>query len=317
LSAPVNGASFPGKGTMEAWLDLVQVRARRELLARQLETNETFVDLLGVRFGQGMSSSVEVNQQRQQVLETRAELEQSISAEAVAAHRLAALLGKPPGSVDPGARDELPKVSPVPGAGVPSLLLKRRPDIRAAQRRVEAADYRIAVAIADRYPSLSLTGALSVEPSEQNDWDMNPIWALAGNLAMPILDGGRRAAEVERRRAMLAELVADYGGTVLTALVEVENALVQERQQQQSIAHIEQRLSIAAVTFEEARRRFGYGLSDFLTVLTALRSQHQVELNLLGARRQLLSHRIQLCRALGGSWMAELKPKAVQEGSES
>lgn len=299
----------------EAFLDLVQVRARRALLERQLETNETFVELLKLRFGQGLSSSVEVNQQRQQALETRGQLGLTKSEEAVVAHRLAVLLGKPPGQIDTGASAALPEVPPLPATGVPSLLLKRRPDIRAARRRVEAADHRLAAAIADRYPTLSLTGSVSTQPGELNDWDLNPIWNLVAGLAAPILDGGRRAAEVERRRALMAELVASYGGTVLTALLEVENALAQEHQQQQYVAEVEQQLGVAMTTFEEARRRFSNGLSDFLTVLTALRSQHQVELNLLAAQRRLLSHRIQLCRALGGNWTKELKPPGEDQSA--
>ncbi|MDD9945285.1 MAG: efflux transporter outer membrane subunit [Myxococcales bacterium] len=299
----------------EAWYDLVASRARRKVLVSQLETNRTFVELLELRFAQGQASPVEVNQQRQQVLGNHAALEQQAAAEHVLLHRIALLLGRVPERLDVGHRDQLPGLPALPEAGVPSDLLKRRPDLRAAQRRVEAADHRIAVAVADRYPSISLSGAISSEPSDFNNMLLDPLWNLAANLALPIIDGGRRRAEVDRRRAMMAEAVADYGNAVLGALIEVENALVQERQQHATITHVEERLAVSTRTLEQARQRYGQGLSDFLTVLTALRSQQEVELSLLDARRQLLSHRIQLCRALGGTWSERLQAPPAQESS--
>ena len=291
----------------ETWLDLVQVRARRALLEKQLEINETFVELLKVRLGQGLASAVEINQQRQLAIDNGAQLELTISNERMLQNRLALLTGKPPGRLQVGARAELPAVPTPPAVGVPSELLQRRPDVRAARRRVEAADYRVAVAVADRYPSLRLTADLTSSPSSLNDWLLDPIWTLAGSIALPIFDGGRRAAEVERNRAIVSEQVAAYGQALLSAMVEVSNALAQAQQQQKHIARIQEQLEVAQMTLEQAQARYGNGMSDFLTVLTALRSQQQVEMSLLAARRQLLSHRVQLFRALGGTWMAELE----------
>ncbi|MGD8860396.1 MAG: efflux transporter outer membrane subunit [Myxococcales bacterium] len=292
----------------EAWLDLVEVRARRALLQSQQEINERFLELLEMRLGQGLSTAVDINQQKQMVIDNAAQLELTISREATLENRIAVLTGKPPGRLDVAARSELPQPPALPAVGVPSELLRRRPDVRAARRRVEAADYRLAAAIADRYPSIQLTGSVSSQPSSLNEWLLTPLWSLAGSIAAPIFDGGRRAAEVDRQHAIVSESIASYANTLLTAILEVENALAQAGQQRKHIEQLEEQLEVAELTLQQARERYANGLSDFLTVLTVLRSQQQVELSLLAARRQLLSHRIQLCRALGGSWMAELQP---------
>lgn len=300
----------------ETWLDLVRTRARRQVLERQIEVNESFLEVLQLRFGQGQATAVDVNQQLQLVLGARAEIALTRSGQVVLSDRLAVLVGRPPSRVDPGKRVELPELPPLPGTGVPSELLQRRPDLRAAQRRVEAADHRVAAAIADRYPSLRLTAAVTSEPGEINDWALDPIWNLAAGLTAPIFDGGRRAAEVERQRGVMAELVSDYGKTVLTAFVEVQDALVQEREQRERIARLTEQLAAAELALSQARDRYSHGVADFLTVLTSLGSQQQVELTLLDARRQLLSHRVQLCRALGGAWTVELeRPEGFGESS--
>jgi len=215
------------------------------------------------------------------------------------------------------AETELPDLPPLPTTGVPSELLKRRPDLRAAQRRVEAADYPVAAAVAARYPRLSLSASVSSQPSNFNDYLLDPLWTLAANLALPLIDGGRRVAEVERTRAVVSEAVAAYGKAVLQALVEVENALVQERQQIANIEQLREQVQVSSVTLDQARQRYGHGLADFLTVLTALRSHQEVELGLLDAKRQLLSHRIQLCRALGGTWAEQVSPPSIGEEEES
>lgn len=301
----------------EAWYDLVVARARRDVLNAQLEVNQTFADLIGVRFENGQASAVELNQQRQLVLSNRSALAQQTAVLRVLQHRIASLTGRLPSALRAPERALLPKLPPLPATGVPSDLLQRRPDLRAAQRAVEAADHRVASAVADRYPRLSLSASISSEPSDFNDLLLDPIWRLAANLALPIIDGGRRAAEVDRTRAVVAEAVANYGRVTLGALLEVRNALVQERQQRSSLAELDQQLQVSTVTLEQARRRYGHGLADFLTVLTALRSQQDVELRVLDAKRQLLSFRIQLCRALGGTWASELPTPALLEPGEA
>jgi len=300
----------------ETWYDLVYRRAQASLLAEQKRTNETFLDLVRLRFGQGLVSALDVHQQRQRVFEVEAELASVQASQRLAEHQLAVLLGQAPRTVQPGETSTLPNLPPFPETGVPADLLIRRPDARAAQRRVIAADYRVAAAIADRLPAIRLTASAGNQTSSPSDVIENPLWNLAAGLFAPIFDGGRRSREVLRNRAVLEERLAQYGSVLLRALREVEDAIALERQQLDVIAELSRALEEARASLEEARDRYQQGLTEYLQVLTALGATQALELRLLGARRQLVSHRIQLYRALGGAWTRDLS-KPTRTGFDS
>ncbi len=110
-------------------------------------------------------------------------------------------------------------------------LLERRPDVRTAWLQIQAADQRVAAAVADRFPRLSLTGRATTANEQIEDLFDNWLASLAANLLAPLVDGGQRRAEVDRTRAVAAEALHDYGQTILEALAEVEDALVLEQRQ--------------------------------------------------------------------------------------
>lgn len=316
----------------EAWYDLVEARERRDLLRGQLETNETFLELVRLRFGQGLASAVDLHQQRQQVVATQAQLAAVDGLEAVLERRLSVLVGARPGDVpEIGARAPLPRVEDVARAGVPSTLLAERPDVRAARRRVEAADRRVGAAVAARFPTLRLTGAIGYSYSRTTgdteqpvDTDMDgipdatvsqpftrtshgPQLSAGVGLEVPLFDGGLRRSGREAADARLEEAYEAYGRTVLHAMLEVEIALAQERHEAARIERLVEQKGIADETLRATRDRYRQGLTDFLPVLAALQAHQQSELQLLAARRQILSHRIQLHRALGGTWTEDLE----------
>jgi len=293
----------------ERWFDLSRVLAMRALLNAQLEANERFLAIVTARFDAGQASGLDVSQQRQMVAGSRARLQLSIANEVTLRHQLAVLAGKVPGTLTIDASAQLPSLPPLPSAGVPSELLKHRPDVRAAQRRVAAADHRVAEAVADRYPALRLSGDVSAQ-AQRSDFvsqALTPLWNLIAGLTAPIFDGNRRASEVDRRDAVLAERLSDYGQTLLTALMEVENALVQERQQNLYIEQLAAQALAASDAVEQSRVRYESGLTDFLPVLTSISAAQANEQLMLDAQRQLISFRVQLGRALGGVWTSELQ----------
>jgi outer membrane protein TolC len=142
----------------------------------------------------------------------------------------------------------------------------------------------------------------AIRPGERN-WLLN----LAGNLTAPIFDGGRRAAEVDRTRALTDEKLWAYRQTVLTAVKEVEDALVSESKQKEHIEALERVVSAARKAFDEAVERYRKGLNDYLPVLTQLLSVQSLERNLIKKRASLLLFRVSLYRALGGTWTQDLK----------
>lgn len=291
----------------ELWFNLLEQRNQMDLLQSQIKINEQLLELVQYRFGYGQATALDVYQQQQQLRATQAQLPQLQSRLNSLERQLAVLSGVAPGQLALPDSRTLPALPPLPAAGVPSELLQHRPDLRAAQLRVEGADERVAAAIADRFPALRLTGSTGFQGQELSTLLDNWVWSIAGGLTAPLLDGGRRAAEVDRQRAALRERVAAYGKLILQAILEVEDALGNEQQQQLYIDQLEEQLRISEATLDQARLQYTRGLSNYLQVLTALRSHQQNQQNLISARRQLLSSRVQLCRAMGGTWGHQLR----------
>jgi outer membrane protein, multidrug efflux system len=296
----------------EAWFALVELTSQRALLQEQVGRDETQLELVDLRFRNGLATALDVYQQRQKLAGTRARLPEIEGGIQIARQRLALLAGSADVEAIPVPRGELPPPPALPAAGVPMDLLEQRPDVRAARARVEAADHRIAVAVAERLPSLALDASTGFRAASLAALFESWVYSILGGLTAPLVDGGVRAAQVERARAALKERVAAYGKAVLTALFEVEEALVRAHHQERYMARLAVQLETARVTMREARARYLSGLSEYLPVLEALSALHALERAELSARRQLLSYRIQLARALGGGWTRDLE--AVEEG---
>ena len=189
-----------------------------------------------------------------------------------------------------------------PDLGVPAELLAARPDIRSAGLRLRAADNQLAAARADRLPALRISASARYEGGSLevlfDNWALN----LAGNLAAPLLDGGRRRAEADRNLAVTDERLVVYRRTVVDAVREVEDALVNEARQAEHLATLELQLGAAAAALKEAQLRYRNGLSDYLPVLTQILAVQRIERSLVNQKSQLVLYRISLCRALGGTW---------------
>lgn len=299
----------------EVYFRVVEARAALELLQRQLEASETFLELTELRFDKALASGLDVFQQREQVASTRSLFPPVRATLAVSEHQLAVLLGQPPGSVRVN-RDALPDLPPFPELGLPSTVLLQRPDVRAARERVVAQDHRIGTAIAQFYPRFALNASVGVRSFNGfEDLFDDFVWNIVGSLTGPIFQGGRLRAEVNRNRAALKERVAGFTQVVLVALREVEDALAQEREQKALIEDLDRQEEAARNTLKEAQLRYSNGLSDYLPVLTALTSLQNTQRQALLAQRELLSRRIQLHRALGGTWAeAELPGSEEAEG---
>jgi NodT family efflux transporter outer membrane factor (OMF) lipoprotein len=295
----------------EAWLDVRAARARADVLGKQHATNQESLALLEERFRAGLLPSIlDVYQQRSLVAQIAAQIVGARAQHEVATARLAVLLGSTPSQLAQtigGAASVLPSVPALPAAGMPADLLDRRPDVRAARRRVEAADHRVAAAVADRLPSLRVQGSTSLQSSTIGDFVKSPLWSLLAAITAPLWDNGRRAAAVDQQRAIVRERVADYGQVMVQAIGEVEAALAQESHQLALLEELLRQRDLATATVREARDRYREGHVEYLSVLSALQAEQRLEVAVLDARREHLSLRVRLYRALGGTWTRELK----------
>ena len=294
------------------WIQIIAQRMQKQLLEEQLRVNKTLLELVELRFRMAIVSALDVYQQQQVVESVKAEIPLVERDEELLRHELAILLGRPPLTELGITRSKLPQLAALPPTGLPADLLAARPDVKSAGLRLEAADWQIAAARAARLPALSLTARARYGQGDLDLLFSNWLLSLAANLSVPVLDGGRLAAEVDRTRALADENLAVYYNTVLTAVKEVEDALVSEAKQREHIQGLKQVVATARSALEEAGVRYQNGLNDYLPVLTQLLTVQGLERDLIRRQADLLTSRVQLHRALGGTWPQELTPFEMQ-----
>jgi multidrug efflux system outer membrane protein len=304
----LNGAAITiAAEVAERWARILSQRQQKVLLQRQLAANETYLDLVELRFRKSQASALDVMQQRQLVERVKAQVPLIDLEERLLLDELAVLMGRQPYNGAIFERQALPELAAPPSAGIPAQLLEFRPDILAAYKRLSAADQDLAAARADRLPALRLTGSAAYSSTELDQLFDNWLLNLAAGVTAPLIDGGRRKAEVSYAESGVQELLAEYRQTVLNAVREVESALVREEKLRENITGIENQLKAAQAALEEAGFRYTNGLIDYLPVLTQLLSVQNLELDLIARRTELLIARMDLYRAIGSTWTDELE----------
>ncbi|BBO71509.1 membrane protein [Desulfosarcina alkanivorans] len=289
----------------DRWVRILSQRLQKQLLEKQLANNLTILELIELRFRKAMVSALDVYQQRQAVENVRAKIPLVEAETQLLMHELAVLLGRPPRADLGLTQSEMPAIGPFPAIGLPADLLASRPDVRAAGMRLIAAQWQVAAARANRLPALRLTADAQYGRSDLDLLFDTWLLSLAANLTAPVLDGGRRAAEVDRTRAQVDENLWAYRRTVLTAVKEVEDAMTSEARQREHIQGLQAVNAAARKGLEEAIGRYRNGLSDYLPVITQLLSFQDLERNLISQQERLILYRVGLYRALGGGWATE------------
>jgi len=282
---------------------MMEQRAQLELTDRTAEARAAILELVERRYREGMVPALDVYQARQTLAAARARRPEFEATLATTAHALSILTGEYPDRAVGGDLAVLPEVPAAFPVGLPSELLTWRPDIRTELLRLRASDQEIGAAVADRFPSINLLADYGRSGSDFGTSLSATVWNLIGNLTLPLLDWGSRKAEVDRTRAAFREQLGRYRQTVLIAFQEVEDALVNNRTTEVTIRWLEEEEAAARSALRLAKDRYLDGLSDYLPVLTAQALHFDAQSRLLLARRKLISDRISLARAVGGSWM--------------
>lgn len=281
------------------WFQLGENRKQQELVKEQTRINEKVLKVIDTRFRAGKTGIADVLQQRQLVESNQEDLAVLRSSHARLGNQLLALLGKPPQQDWPQV-STLPALPPLPKIPLPADLLLRRPDVQQRALQMAAADLRVAVAIAERLPRLSISADLSTTGSRSSDLFNNWFTSLGASLFGPVIDGGRRLAEVDRRKAIARQRYNQYGQTLLDALVEVEEALIVENELNEILISKEIQKKLAAESIEHVGNRYRQGAEDYQRVLLALLSLQNLERDILRSRLRLLQNRITLYRAISG-----------------
>ena len=290
----------------DLWLTVQEQRSLEQLLHEQIAVNKTLLELVELRFSLGDASALDVYQQRQQLKNTELQLPAVLATYRIALHQLNVLIGQAPScDIEVVSDALLPTLPPLPHLETPCCLLERRPDLRAARARLVAADYDVAVAVADRFPRLNLTLSYDFSATEINELFTREVGTILGNFMAPIFDAGRRRCEADRRKAIVCERLDAFGQATLDAVAEVEDAIVNERYRLDLLALLDEQLQISRQNLTEARSRYLNGLNDYLTVIAAVQVLQGVERRIVTEEKNLLSNRAVLYRALGGYWYDE------------
>ena len=294
-------------GVAQTYLNLRSLDLQLEIAKSNTETRKGTLDLFQARARRGIASDLEVNQARSDLAVTTAAIPETELQIAITEHQICVLLGRAPGPIPRGSALVDTAVPPEIPMGVPAQLLERRPDVLAAEQGVIGAGKRVGVAIANRLPTLSLSGFIGLQAvTIPNLFGSNAVAGSAGGgLFAPIFQGGRLASEEEGARARLEQSIASYRRAVEQALQEVADAAVGiQKLRTARLARTDQVQAIT-VAARLAMRRYEGGISTYFEVLDAQRQQFDAQLALARAQRDELTSVVLLYRALGGGWQTE------------
>jgi multidrug efflux system outer membrane protein len=293
-------------GAAKQYILVRQLQKQIEVANNNIQIQQDTLDVIEQRFKAGLVNELVLQQAKAQLEVTRSVLPRLDTALQQAIHRIGILTGQEPRALE----KQLVVVGPIPATkpmvpiGLPSELLTRRPDIRAAERNLAAATANIGVATADLFPRFSLTGALGQESTNSGSitGGDSRFWSLASGFSWPVLDFGRIRANIRLQDARQQQALNLYTKSILTALEDVENALVAYGNEQQRLRLLEAGTEANRKSVELATQRYQKGLVDFLNVLDAQRQLYQSEDALAVSRGRLALSLIALYESLGGGW---------------
>ena len=283
---------------------LQDVSARLEISRRTVEGRAERLGIIQARFDRGIEPEIDVNQAQVQlaVAEASVTLYQRLTAQTE--HALRVVLGEFPGRVPLGPRIDFSGVPLSVPAGLPSELLKRRPDVQEAEQLLVAETAEIGVAEALRFPSLSLTSQISVVATDLTDLNSmdSGQWSLAAGIFQPVFNSGRLKAQKKAQVARAKQAEEVYILTLLEAFREVEDAIVATETFRNEFAARTRQVKAAANALRLSQARYDAGVVDYLEVLDSERTFFDAELRHSQAHRSVLTSFVALYKALGGGW---------------
>jgi outer membrane protein, multidrug efflux system len=293
------------------YLEIRALEQQAYITEKMIESARIYLDLVERRYERGLAPVIEVHQAKRSLALLSSQLPAINQAAGLSRQALFILQGEYPESIDQPqwTAYTFEMLDPVP-EGLPSELLIRRPDIMAAEARLEAASARIGQARASRFPRLSLTGAFGYADNSLNSFftPQNEIWNIAAESLQPLYDAGRLAAAQRAAEARFQTQSVIYARVVLNAFGEVEGALLTRQQQMARREHLAEFLKHAEITERLAEDRYQRGLIDYLDVIDALRAKYQAQMEMIEVETIIYTNRVRLHRALGGGWDHALTP---------
>ncbi len=288
------------------YFDLRGVNDQLRIANEDVAAAEDALELTEVRANGGTVTQLDVVSHRVRLADARARRPVLQQRQTQLRNNLALLLGEPPDALPEAVLESRSAVKHPPkvAAGLPSEVARRRPDIRAAEARLEAATAEIGVAVADLYPRITLTGGLmseSLQASNLTEWGARQ-WSVGPSLYLPIFEGGRRRSMVELRELQQQEAAIHYQRTVLRAWHEIDSALSAYESERQHHDELLAAVDASRDAYELAKMRYEHGMTSFLIALDAQRTLLQTQSALTDSSTALSTHLIALYKALGAGY---------------
>ena len=301
------------------YVDVCTFQTRLDVAEKNLETQGETYELTVFRYKAGLSSALDMEQAKYNLENTRSQIPTLRISREEAMNRLAVLLGTHPGTLhsDLCVKKPIPVPSLKIAVGVPADVLRRRPDIRRAERELAAQTARVGVATADLYPKFSLVGSIGLEALSLGDLFSadNRTDRVGPGVSWNIFDAGAIRKNIEVQNALQEQALIKYEAAILTALEDVENALVAYAQDQYRRQSLIQAAQAAERAVDLALNQYSSGLIDFQDTLEAQRSLLSFEDQLAQSDGAVTSNLISLYKALGGGWTS-LMPEPVESNEK-
>ena len=291
------------------YLQLRSLEAQIVLSRDNLRSRDESLSLTQRRLKGGVASNLDVQQAQVSSSNLTAQIVELVRQREITLHQLALLTGDL--GLNLSANDSngdiknLP-VPPTPPADLPSALLENRPDVAQAEQDLVAANAKIGVAKAALYPTISLTGFLGGESMQLGDILKSAarIWSGGLSLSLPIFDSGRLNSRIDQVTSQQKQVLANYEGAVQTAFTEVNDALVNVRQNTERETALDKSQQAAKEVLRISENRYKSGYTAYLDVLDAQRVYNDAALNFIQSRQARLAATVGLFKALGGGWQA-------------
>jgi len=288
------------------YIDLRAFQQRISIARQNLEAQKHSAKLTRQRFEAGLASGLDVANAEAQVATTAAVIPLFEASARQTIYSLGVLLGRPPAALVQELAPALaiPTVPPSAPMGVPSDLLRRRPDIRQAEAGVHAATARIGVAEADLYPRFTITGSIGVKASDFGSWlDWSSrLWSIGPGVTWRVFDMGRIRSDIAQQEALQDQSLIAYQKTVLTALQEVEGALISLDKEQEHRNALVDAVAFNQKAVDLSIKLYTEGQTDFLNVLQAQRALFLTQDALAQSTQTISTNLVALYKALGGGW---------------
>nr|WP_199772006.1 efflux transporter outer membrane subunit [Pseudomonas fluorescens] len=291
----------------DRYAQTLAARQRQQIAELNLANARNVLDLVQTRYDAGSATALELAQQKSLVASQRRQLPLIQQLAEDAQITLAALLGQPVQNLDLGAEPFQAMTWPTIGAGMPSQLLSRRPDIAKAEAELAAAQANVTVARAAMLPALTLGATLGSDTYKAVDILRSPYYTLTAGLVGPIFNNGRLSAERDKARARQDELLYAYRGAIINGFADVEKTLSSITRLDQQRHWQTDELQQAQAAFQIAESRYQAGAEDLLTVLETQRTLYAAQDLNVQLRLARLQASIALYKALGGGWKTDIR----------